>query len=99
MPDNKKHHFVPRFYLKLFSENRKSINIFNLSSRKLIKNGCLKDQCYQDYFYGKDNKTEKDLSDIENEVSVFIKDICSVPQVKTILRKKLCINHYAASCS
>ncbi|HQM83160.1 MAG TPA: DUF4238 domain-containing protein, partial [bacterium] len=75
MPDNKKHHFVPRFYLKLFSENRKSINIFNLSSRKLIKNGCLKDQCYQDYFYGKDNKTEKDLSDIENEVSVFIKDI------------------------
>lgn len=25
--------------------------------------------------------------------------MCSVPQVKTILRKKLCINHYAASCS
>jgi len=73
MPNNKKHHYVPKFYLKRFSPSGKSINIWNIKNRKTISNGNLKNQCYQDYFYGKEQQVEKSLSIIENEAAEALK--------------------------
>ncbi len=69
MPDNKSHHFVPRFYLRNFSRSGKSIDVFNIGSQRLIKNAPIKGQCCRDYFYGKNPESEKSLSGAEGEVA------------------------------
>ncbi|WP_426211721.1 DUF4238 domain-containing protein [Massilia sp. TWP1-3-3] len=65
MADNKKHHFVPKFYLKMFSADGRSINPFNVKAKRTIACAQLKNQCYRDYFYGKDGIHEKALGQIE----------------------------------
>ena len=75
MPSNKKHHYVPRFYLKRFSQNGKSIGIFNLPRKLKILNGNLKNQCYENYFYGKDPLIEHCLGDVEGAVARILKEI------------------------
>lgn len=69
MPQNKKHHFVPRFYLKRFSQDSRSINLFNLKSGKKVLGASLRGQCYRDYFYGKEPAIEKALAMTESEIA------------------------------
>lgn len=69
MPDNKSHHYVPRFYLRNFSRSGKSIDLFNIDSQRQIKNAPIKGQCCRDYFYGKSPENEKSLSAAEGEVA------------------------------
>ncbi len=71
MPNNKKHHYVPRFYLKRFSDNGKSIGLYNLGKKLRIPVANLKNQCYKDYFYGKGQVTENALGEIEGHISVL----------------------------
>lgn len=83
MPANKKHHYVPKFYLKNFSQNSLSINIYNIPRDKTINNANLKNQCYKDYFYGKDDKVEKALGGVEGAASEIVREIIknqSAPQ-------------------
>lgn len=65
MPANKKHHYVPRFYLKRFSADKKRICLYNIKSGKKIVGANLKNQCYKDYFYGKEQVFERTLGEIE----------------------------------
>jgi hypothetical protein len=65
MSQNKKHHYVPRFYMKRFSSNGRSINIWNIPKQRIILSANLKNQCYKNYFYGKILEVEKALGDIE----------------------------------
>ncbi len=76
MPDNKKHHYVPKFLLKRFSENRKSINLFILEKKRRVISANLSNQCYENYFYGVDDGPEKALGAIETEASLIIEKIC-----------------------
>lgn len=69
VPDNKSHHYVPRFYLRNFSRSGKSVDLFNIDSQRLIKNAPIKGQCCRDYFYGKNPDNEKSLSAAEGEVA------------------------------
>jgi hypothetical protein len=87
MPERKKQHYVPRFYLKNFSNglNKKSIGIFNIESEKLIAEGSLKDQAYKDYFYGKDGILEEALGQIENPASIIISDIIKLQRYPAII--------------
>ena len=75
MAENKKHHYVPKFYLKRFSRDGKSINLFNLASQRIIIGGNLKNQCYENYFYGKDLQAEKALSVVENLAAEILRTI------------------------
>lgn len=75
MPDNKKHHFVPKFYLKRFSENKKSINAFLLKSERRVTNANLANQCYRNYFYGTEPDIERQLGVLENEASRILREI------------------------
>jgi hypothetical protein len=87
MPQNKRHHYVPRFYLKRFTTDERFINLYNIKSARKISNGKLKHQCYRDYLYGKDGPIEKALSDIEGEVSDLLKkidDYVSPPRAGTM---------------
>ena len=62
MAEKKRQHYVPRFHLKLFSEDGVSINLFNIKTGKIIEKAAIKGQCQEDYFYGKDLKVETGLS-------------------------------------
>jgi hypothetical protein len=66
MPDNKRHHYVPRFYLKRFSRDGKTICLYNLKSKKKVIGASLDKQCYKDYFYGKDQILEHTLDKLES---------------------------------
>jgi hypothetical protein len=46
MINKKRHHYIPRFYLKRFSVNneRKFLGLHNLNNRKFISNAPLKSQ-------------------------------------------------------
>ena len=86
MAEHKKHHYVPRFYLKLFSNNGRSINLFNIRSKRSVIDGGLKNQCYRDYFYGKDPQMEKALSLVEGEMSRILNVVqsgCELPSRKS----------------
>ncbi|WP_316200661.1 MULTISPECIES: DUF4238 domain-containing protein [unclassified Bradyrhizobium] len=72
MPQNKKHHFVPKFYLRNFSGDGKSIGIYNISSQRVISKGNLRNQCYRDYFYGKDLTVEHALAGMEGAAAELI---------------------------
>ncbi len=76
MPGNKKHHYVPRMYLRQFGHNNgRSIHIYNLLSKKTIPHGNLKNQCYTDYLYGKDTEVEKDLGRVESAAATVMSSI------------------------
>lgn len=69
MPDNKNQHYVPRFYLRYFTQHERCIDLFNLRTKKLIRRAPIKGQCCRDYFYGKNLDHEKSLSQAEGEIS------------------------------
>lgn len=77
MPGNKKHHFVPRFYLKRFSADGRSINLYNLRSRRSVSRARLRNQCYRDYLYGKALTLEKAIAVTEDEVARILRRIDS----------------------
>jgi hypothetical protein len=86
MPQNKKQHYVPKFYLKRFTPNERLINLYNLKSRRKIIGASLSGQCYKDYMYGTDGQTENALSLIEGETSKLFKqidEIISLPKPLT----------------
>ena len=75
MPSNMRQHFVSRFYLRRFSTNDKSINIWNVKRERTIYNANLKNQCSGDYFYGKNLNVELALSMIEGRAAQILRSI------------------------
>jgi hypothetical protein len=77
MAEKKKQHYVPQFYLRnfSFSGNASPIKMFNISRKKIIVEGNLKNQCYEDYFYGKDLIAENAFGMIEGRAATVINDI------------------------
>lgn len=77
MPANKKHHYVPRFYLKRFALNGRSVNLYNFRLARPIPDANLKNQCYRDYMYGKGGKQEQYLSQLEGAFAQLLR--CMLP--------------------
>lgn len=75
MPQNKKQHFVPRFYLKRFSSDGASIHIRHTQLEKNIYSANLKNQCYKNYFYGKRPDIENALGHIEGEMAKILDQV------------------------
>lgn len=76
MSGHKKQHYVPRFYLRNFSSSGgRSINIFNIKSRKKIIGGNLRNQCYEPFFYGNDLNVENALSEFECHAATVLDKI------------------------
>lgn len=65
MPEKKKQHYVPRFYMKRFADTNGKFYLFNLKTEKNVGLVPFKNQCYVDYFYGKDKTLEEKLSLLE----------------------------------
>jgi len=86
MSINKNQHYVPQFYLRNFSYNGKSLNLLNLSSGRIIIGDSIKNQCAEDYFYGKNLLIEMAFSEIETSTGMLLKKIINdnyIPTAKT----------------
>lgn len=73
MVENKNQHYVPKFYFRLFSENRKSICTYVISNNSFIEHATIKGQCSKDYFYSKNTEIEKTFSWLEGLANTKIK--------------------------
>ena len=60
-----RHHYVPRLLLRNFSADGRSINMFNIARRLHVPRASIGDQCYRNYFHGKDTKIERALGAIQ----------------------------------
>lgn len=66
----RKHHFVPRFYLKAFASAPRQIHVFNLKRVRAIPNVSLRDQCQAHQLYGCDD-VESSLAEIEDVAALL----------------------------
>ena len=49
--DKRRQHYVPKFYLRNFSEDKKSIGIYFFEKNKIINHASIKDNLWKEYFY------------------------------------------------
>lgn len=80
MAHNKRHHFVPQFYLRRFSPDDRSIGVWNLRSGSVFAQASIKGQCHREYLYGHDGELEKHLSYMEGNTSEIMRQICIDPR-------------------
>ena len=70
----KRQHYVPRFLLRNFSPDGRSISMLVLKTGKRVAGASLAGQCYGDYFYGDDGSMELAFGQEEAFVSALLKD-------------------------
>lgn len=82
MPSNKNQHFVPKCYLRNFSQNSsEAIGLFNLRTRMVVTNAPIKGQCSKSYFYGKEEEFEILLQHYESRYPKFLKQVSETGSV------------------
>ncbi len=92
--NNRRHHFVPQFYLRRFSGNGRQLNVFNLRRAQPFLGVSLRDQAYRPRFYGADNAIENFFRDNERQHAPLIDRILasdSPPANDTPDHAHLCI--------
>lgn len=82
----KNQHFVPQFYLKFFSSDKKTIGVFNIGKLKYIETSPIKTQCSRNYFYSNKKVFEESLASIESVAHIELEKIINNP------RKQLSLN-------
>lgn len=65
MADKKNQHFVPQYYFRFFSDNKKFIPLISLVDGKIIPTASIRDQASKSYFYG-DKDMEERINELEN---------------------------------
>jgi len=75
MVHGKNQHFVPQSYFRRFSNDGKTICLFNLKNKKFITNASIKGQCSKNYFYSKNTDIETEFSKLEDHMNRLISQI------------------------
>lgn len=73
--DKRRQHYVPKFYLRNFSENKKSVGIYFFKENKIINHGSINDNLWKEYFYGEDAVVENKLAEYEGRWNDIISAI------------------------
>lgn len=68
----KRQHYVPRFLLRQFSEDGRSISLVVMKTGRRVEEASIAGQCYGDYFYGDDGCMEKAFAEEEAKVASII---------------------------
>lgn len=71
MARKKRHHYIPRFYLKRFSVNNegKFIGLYNHKRDVFVQQASLRHQAYENFLYGEDDEIENAIANMENNVA------------------------------
>lgn len=75
------HHYVPQFYLKNFSTNRKSIGLYILERCKYIQEASIKTQACKDHLYGEDSSIEDMFMELESHAALILREIINTHQI------------------
>lgn len=82
MPEYKRHHYVPQFYLRNFSPDTGSVErgleriaLFNLDLKKHVPSTKILEQCQESYFYGQEPTLEKLFGKLEDYISPKVSEI------------------------
>lgn len=76
MADKENQHFVPQYYFRFYSKNKKSISLLNVASGKTVETASIKGQASKSFFYG-DAATEELITQIESSFISTLKKIKS----------------------
>ena len=88
MSKKKKQHYVPKFYMKNFSDSQNKFYVYDVEKKTEIGLVPYKSQCQEVYFYGEDEVWENQLSKMESQWAVAI-DILKKEQSIDASTKKL----------
>lgn len=75
MAEHRRQHYVPQMQLRPFSRDGKRTNVVVLDSGKRIRDVGIREQCYRDYYYGKDGVMETFLTDTEGTFATILGDL------------------------
>lgn len=78
----KNQYYVPQFYLKNFSKDKKNIGAFVIENCKYVASASIKHQSSEDYFYSENPDIERDLGALERDAKIVIDTISGNPKVK-----------------
>lgn len=73
--ERKNQHYVPRFLLRNFSNNRTRISLVVLSNGHVVDSAAIRHQCSEDYFYGDNEVLEAAFAKDEAAVSRILGDL------------------------
>ena len=81
--DKKRQHFVPRFYLKKFSNRNdgKSLSAFFKNISKFNDCVSIEGQAQKPFYYGEDGKLENSLMKIEYHASIVLNKVCEIHKI------------------
>lgn len=79
--DKRRQHYVPKFYLRNFSENNKSVGIYLFKTNKIIEHGSINDNLWAEYFYGEDAVIENKLAEHEGRWNDIISSIINTERL------------------
>ena len=71
----RKHHFVPKLYLKAFESEPRRIQLYNLIASRYVENASLRNQCYRSKFYGQTDSVEDYLMKLEDFIAPVLRSI------------------------
>jgi hypothetical protein len=71
----RRHHFVPKFYLRAFASAPRRIHVFNLSRGLAIENASIRDQSYQHRLYGPDDELEDAFAVMEGRFAEVVREV------------------------
>lgn len=73
MQNKKNQHYVPRFYLKNFSQNGKSIGMYRRSNHLIVECASIRQVACRDHMYGEDGIMEEWLAHCESKWAKALK--------------------------
>ena len=80
MVEYKNQHYVPRFYLRNFSDDGESIWLYNMQADREF-NEPISRVCARDYFYSKETDVEKAIGSIEGSLSAGLEQLLAKQSV------------------
>jgi len=81
---NRRHHYVPRFYLAAFQSASDRLHLYHFSSQRAFKDASLRKQCYRHRFYGKSEDIENRLARLEADAASVLRVIRASGQAPAI---------------
>lgn len=91
----KKQHYVPQTLLRNWSQDGSSIHVYQLDLDKTIETAAIDGQAQKPFYYGKDQKIENLLSQLEGEAATVIKKILQGERDLSPEDKR-CLIHFVA---
>lgn len=84
MANRKKQHYVPKMYLKKFTDDNLMIDIYRRNDGRLLTKSNYESQCQKNYLYSRDIYYEELLGQLESDVKSIIDEIVKTNKFPTI---------------